>query len=1047
MRGGEVLGNRYKIMRELGSGGMAWVYLAEDTLEHRLVAVKVLYPQFSEDVSYIQRFTREAKLASGLSDVHIVRVLDYGASRDVHYLVMEHIEGHDLREIIDQRAPLPYQEVLDIAAQVCQALEHASMYGIVHRDIKPQNLMITEDGTVKVLDFGIARANALTSLTQSGFVGSPYYISPEQAMGETVDIRSDIYSLGIVMYEALSGKLPFEAKSPWSIVSQHIAARPPALYLNNLALPEDVERLVNKALAKRPEDRFQTPTEMLQAIQSILASEETPTKSKQAAQNDVASETARLYRQGLEAVHNEDWQLAVDLFSQVLQQRPDYKDIAEKLTWVSQQAKLAALYAAALRAMEAERWKEAIEELSEIVAIDAGYKKAADLLAKASESFSESKTHNQVALLYDQAMQHYQAGEWAEAAALFAQVYDIDPDYEQVAELLAESQRRTQATTGQKATSWLERGLAVFRGGEGNHRSLTVVSAAILVVLALMAIIYASYGAQPASPDSVKADYQQALQYMEQGQWTAAIEALDRVLAADPNYGDAAAQRAKAVEKKKLADMYQTATAYYQQGQWPEAISQLEVLRDRDPTFNQSSVENMLCTAYREQGLATLAKAFADHSTAALDEAAVAFDRGLAICPNDSALTQEKRLLDSYQEALAHVAAGDWDQALISLEAIYGERPNYGQGKVAELLYQTYIHTGDAYRDGGDLRQALAYYEQALEVDVADKSEAESRRDAVQRQLAMAPTATVTASPSPSPSATARPASTGPTRAAPAGRIVFPVFDPGRRTYDLYIANADGSERRKLVSEASQPDANAEGTEIVYRSWADAKKGLWVRQIDGAEIWNITSHSEAARPQCCYHGSYVYYTREGPNRRALIYRTTDGPNPQGLRQISNNNVIEGQSVSWLPDGRVVYQGCVGGACGLWTTTDANNPTAIQRLTDNPDDTAPAAYGSSVVFMSRRNGDWDIYRINVDTGEIKQLTTDEADDGLPTWSPDGRTIAFLSQRDGEWAVWAMNPDGSNQHRLFDLGGSPDGRVHNAQSYETGGWTEESIAWLP
>lgn len=195
------------------------MYLAQDLTEQIQVAVKVLYPHYSQDISYVQRFIREAQLATQIASDHIVRILNYGSDRDVHYLVMEHIEGQDLSAVLEKRGRLSWQETLEIVAQVTLALEAANSHGIVHRDIKPQNIMITSEGQVKVLDFGIARARALPSLTQSGFLGSPYYISPEQAMGENVDVRSDIYSLGIAMYEMLSGKLPFDASSPWSIIS------------------------------------------------------------------------------------------------------------------------------------------------------------------------------------------------------------------------------------------------------------------------------------------------------------------------------------------------------------------------------------------------------------------------------------------------------------------------------------------------------------------------------------------------------------------------------------------------------------------------------------------------------------------------------------------------------------------------------------------------------------------------------------------------------------------------------------------------------------
>lgn len=225
----ELIGNRYVVLREIGSGGMAWIYLAEDQTTGQRVALKVLFPQFAEDASYIQRFIREAKLAGALANPHIVRVLDYGADRDTYYLAMEYIEGETVREHLDRHGPYPWREALRLLCQAAEALEHAHHRGIIHRDIKPQNLMVTSDGVLKVLDFGVARVRDLPSLTQSGFVGSPYYASPEQVMGERVRPQSDLYSLGAVLYEMLTGEPPFRGEDPWSVISQHIATPPPAL--------------------------------------------------------------------------------------------------------------------------------------------------------------------------------------------------------------------------------------------------------------------------------------------------------------------------------------------------------------------------------------------------------------------------------------------------------------------------------------------------------------------------------------------------------------------------------------------------------------------------------------------------------------------------------------------------------------------------------------------------------------------------------------------------------------------------------------------------
>jgi len=459
---GEILGNRYKILREIGAGGMAWVYLADDVIEGIQVAVKVLYSHYSQDMSYVQRFIREAKLALQVSDEHIVRILNYGADRDVHYLVMENIRGKDLAAILRERGRLPWQEALEIVAQVTLALDAANVHGIVHRDIKPQNIMITNEGRVKVLDFGIARARALPTLTQSGFVGSPYYISPEQAMGERVDIRSDIYSLGVVLYEMLSGKLPFDASSPWSIISQHIANKPPKLDLQDENLPSGVESLVNRMLTKDPDDRYQTPGELLAAVESTLRGR----VGGRSAAAHLASEKARaftkahqlllssLYQRAVEAEKAEEWPRAVNLLNQVIKVDPQYKDASERLAHAGLEARLAALYTAAQDALKADRWQEAIDELGEIVAVEPNYRDAADLLTQAGMSWSQVQAREHIANLYQEGIAHYQNKEWQQAYACFAQVFDADPGYQDVSRFYKDSRRHTRWSSSILGRAW-----------------------------------------------------------------------------------------------------------------------------------------------------------------------------------------------------------------------------------------------------------------------------------------------------------------------------------------------------------------------------------------------------------------------------------------------------------------------------------------------------------------------------------------------------------------------------------------------------------------
>jgi len=785
----EILGNRYKIIREIGSGGMAWVYLAEDLIEGVQVAAKVLYPQFSEDISYIQRFNREAKLAISLNEPHIVRVLDYGATRDIHYLIMEHIEGQDLLEILEERGPLPYEEVLDIVSQVAKALEHASQQGIVHRDIKPQNLMVTADGTVKVCDFGIARAVALPSLTQSGFVGSPYYISPEQAMGEHVDVRSDIYSLGIVMYQILSGKLPFDAKSPWSIISQHIASKPPSLRLGNTDLPEAVEHLVNKAMAKRPEDRFQTPAELIQTVKDVLSGKEIAAVKIPVPEQDIAGLVENLYRRAVEASQAEEWQRAVNLFNQVINLQPDYENATERLAEAGRQARLSALYSAANRALEAKRWREAIDELSEIVAIDAHYKNASKLLTNAGLASSESKARGKLKALYQQGLEHFDAREWSQAVDYFAQVHELNPNYEKVAELLAEARhrsRRTRQEGGQLARK--EPSSFGTRLAIAAKRVVLAIVLLVLVGLGLAGayVLYQTYQqAQPVDP--LTDDYQQALNYMDQGQWDRAVSLFDEILAASPDYKDAVEKRAKALEKQELTRLYDQGKAYLEQDKWDEAIAQWQELRDHDPGFNEASVEDMLCRAYLEKGLLDVAAFDKDSDLRHLHEAMVDFGQGLAICPDKADLQENKKLASLYLDANVAYGTGNWDEAIAKFSVIYELWADYAQ--VAEKLYAAHVSRGDVYTEENRWELALADYELALELEVSDKSVAADKRDELLEKLA-------------SLSVTPTPTQGVPTRGVPTPRL---TATPIRTVIKYPAPKLVGPANRKSFATALEP--------------------------------------------------------------------------------------------------------------------------------------------------------------------------------------------------------------------------------------------------
>lgn len=253
---GEILVNRYELLEKVGEGGMALVYRAKDTLLNRTVAVKVLRPQFANDEEFIERFRREAQSAASLSHPNVVNIYDVGHIGDVHFIVMEYVQGRNLNEVIKEHQELGEDYVIDVALQIAQALAHAHQHQIIHRDIKPHNILLTRDGRVKVTDFGIAQAVSSANLTQTGMVlGSVHYFSPEQARGNNVGSKTDLYSLGIVMYQMLTGRVPFRGDTAISVALKQIQENPVAIREINPSISGELERLVLRLLAKKPEDR------------------------------------------------------------------------------------------------------------------------------------------------------------------------------------------------------------------------------------------------------------------------------------------------------------------------------------------------------------------------------------------------------------------------------------------------------------------------------------------------------------------------------------------------------------------------------------------------------------------------------------------------------------------------------------------------------------------------------------------------------------------------------------------------------------------------
>ncbi|NPV79871.1 MAG: Stk1 family PASTA domain-containing Ser/Thr kinase [Firmicutes bacterium] len=299
---GQILGGRYTILEKLGEGGMAEVYKARCSVLNRIVALKILRPQFACDEEFVERFRREGRAAASLSHPNVVNIYDVGRDGDKHYIVMEYVKGATLKEIIKREGCIPPGYAAWIAREICHALEHAHRNNIVHRDVKPHNILVTQDGMVKVADFGIAHAASTNTITETGTViGTVSYFSPEQARGGQVSPQSDIYSLGIVLYEMLCGRVPFRGDSPIAVAIQHIQEKPVPPRTLNPDVPEGLERVVMRALEKDPSKRFKTAEDMARALDPFATPPDIASIDDEAPTAIMTGEDLRRWRESLES--------------------------------------------------------------------------------------------------------------------------------------------------------------------------------------------------------------------------------------------------------------------------------------------------------------------------------------------------------------------------------------------------------------------------------------------------------------------------------------------------------------------------------------------------------------------------------------------------------------------------------------------------------------------------------------------------------------------------------------------------------------------------
>ena len=260
----------YRVLERIAAGGQATVYRAWDSNTGQVVAVKVMHPHLTSDAAYLERFRREAQLAASITHPNVVRVFEVGQEADAHYMVLEFLPVN-LHDLIQAQGEMPIERVVDLARQIAAGLEAAHQRGIIHRDIKPQNVLIGPAGEAKLTDFGISRAADLATMTRTGTVmGTPHYMSPEQAQGHPVDIRTDIYSYGVMVYQMLTGEVPFDADTPFEIIRKNISERAQPMRRRRADVPASLERIIARCMEKNPDRRYSTPAEVDAALEQAF---------------------------------------------------------------------------------------------------------------------------------------------------------------------------------------------------------------------------------------------------------------------------------------------------------------------------------------------------------------------------------------------------------------------------------------------------------------------------------------------------------------------------------------------------------------------------------------------------------------------------------------------------------------------------------------------------------------------------------------------------------------------------------------------------------
>ncbi len=563
---GQTLG-KYQLLKELGRGGFATVYQGYDAGLERYVALKVLHPELTRDEVALRRFQREAMAVARMRHANIIIVYEFGEDpvSGSAYIVMEYVEGDTLKGRLGK--PIPLAETQRIIGDVASALDYAHNRGVIHRDIKPANILITNENQVVLADFGIALLAQNSSSLTRGLLGTPQYMAPEQALGEPIDARSDLYALGIVLYEMLAGQPPFRGDSPLATLALQVNAPLPKLRAINPAVPEAVEAMIERALAKDPAQRYPTAAEFRAALQEAAESAQSAmgmaTYSPDvaaAAQQRQQSGDARLgglpglYQGMLEAAQEGDWQQVLEFGQAIRTMDPNYRDVVALMARASAQQYAEQNRSGAIElklleqarvAWQADRWADAVQLFEQALRLAPGTAEVEEALNEArrrlAESEAQARLRTRLERQYIRATMLMDEERWLDAEQVFAQIIAQAPDFRDVQELRAQAHARQ---------AELERSTQQAFSAEGT--------------------------------------IERAHEAMAGGEWVMACELLEQMAEAHPDDEEIAEQLARARVMVQVSELNATAAALVEQGRWAEAMEKMEEAKRLDPHYREA---------------------------------------------------------------------------------------------------------------------------------------------------------------------------------------------------------------------------------------------------------------------------------------------------------------------------------------------------------------------------------------------------------------------------------------------------------------------------